>query len=52
MIRLDIIHLRSSDEPVESLGESLKLPAWLETHRDRIEATLPALHETEGATTG
>jgi len=25
------------DEPVESLGESLKLPPWLESKRDRIE---------------
>lgn len=31
------------DEPVESLGESLKLPSWLEPQRERIESTLVAL---------
>ncbi len=31
------------DEPVESLGERLTLPPWLEEHRDRIEAVLPTL---------
>ena len=38
------------DEPVESLGEMLKLPPWLETRRSRIEATLPAiqLHKPAG----
>jgi glyoxalase family protein len=29
------------DEPVESLGTSLKLPPWLEPERARIEAALP-----------
>lgn len=29
------------DEPVESLGESLKLPPWLESKRERIEHILP-----------
>src|SRR5690606_30010118 len=29
------------DEPVESLGESLRLPPQYEQHRDRIEAALP-----------
>lgn len=29
------------DEPVASLGSSLKLPTWLESQRDRIEAVLP-----------
>lgn len=29
------------DEPVESLGESLKLPMWLERHRSEIEKALP-----------
>ncbi|NEU14347.1 ring-cleaving dioxygenase [Methylobacterium sp. BTF04] len=33
----------SVDEPVESLGTELKLPANLEPHRDRIAAVLPAL---------
>jgi glyoxalase family protein len=31
------------DEPVESLGESLVLPAWLEERRAEIEADLPPL---------
>ncbi len=29
------------DEPVEALGEALKLPPGLERHRERIEAALP-----------
>ena len=29
------------DEPVESLGQSLKLPPWEERHRSRIESILP-----------
>jgi glyoxalase family protein len=33
------------DEPVESLGQSLKLPKFLEPHRKEIEAVLPALDE-------
>ena len=34
------------DEPIESLGEALKLPHWLERDRPRIERVLPpiALH--------
>jgi glyoxalase family protein len=28
------------DEPVANLGEELKLPAWYEKHRDKIEASL------------
>ena len=31
------------DEPVESLGEHLKLPAFLEPHRKDIEGVLPPL---------
>jgi glyoxalase family protein len=31
------------DEPVERLGEELKLPPWLEPMRARIERTLPPL---------
>ena len=31
------------DEPVETLGEELKLPDWLEPHRERIEAALPPI---------
>ncbi len=31
----------SIDEPVESLGESLKLPPWVEPHRAAIEQSLP-----------
>lgn len=39
------------DESVDELGETLKLPPWLEADRERIEAALPELHvdaETEG----
>ena len=32
------------DEPVESLGQSLKLPPQYEQHRSRIEAVLPEIH--------
>jgi glyoxalase family protein len=34
------------DEPIESLGETLKLPPWLEPQRSRVERMLPpiALH--------
>jgi glyoxalase family protein len=31
------------DEPVDSLGEGLKLPAWLESKRKQIEKVLPAI---------
>jgi len=31
------------DEPLESLGERLKLPAFLERHREEIEKVLPPL---------
>ncbi len=34
------------DEPVESLGASLQLPAWLESNRKSIEAALPPLRQT------
>jgi glyoxalase family protein len=33
----------SVDEPVESLGESLRLPVWFEPNRDVIEQNLPSL---------
>jgi glyoxalase family protein len=33
------------DEPVASLGQALKLPAFLEPHRKDIAAVLPALDE-------
>lgn len=33
----------AADEPAETLGESLKLPEWLEPHRATIEAALPPL---------
>ncbi|MEM8860047.1 MAG: ring-cleaving dioxygenase, partial [Chloroflexota bacterium] len=32
------------DEPVESLGAELKLPVWLEPHREKIENMLPQIH--------
>ncbi len=31
------------DEPAESLGESLRLPAWYESRRKQLELTLPKL---------
>jgi glyoxalase family protein len=31
------------DEPLEALGQALKLPPWEEPHRAEIEATLPPL---------
>ena len=37
------------DEPVETLGKHLKLPAFLEKHRGEIERVLPVL-ETEKVT--
>jgi glyoxalase family protein len=33
------------DEPVETLGQALKLPAFLESRRSQIEAVLPSLNE-------
>ena len=33
----------SFDEPLESLGDELKLPAWLETKRGQLEKRLPAI---------
>jgi glyoxalase family protein len=38
------------DEPVEKLGETLKLPPWLEALRPRIEAALPPIHLQQRAT--
>ncbi len=32
------------DEPEASLGESLRLPPWLEEHRTALEKTLPPIH--------
>jgi len=31
------------DEPVEHLGESLKLPPWLEEYRGQITSVLPPI---------
>lgn len=31
------------DEPVEKLGEALKLPSWLEKYRGEIERALPPI---------
>ena len=39
------------DEPQDTLGEALKLPAGLETHREAIEAALPALDVTKADVT-
>jgi glyoxalase family protein len=32
------------DEEPEHLGETIRLPPWLETQRDRIEGALPPIH--------
>lgn len=37
------------DESVEELGSGLKLPAWLEDHRQGIEQNLPGVKVPEGA---
>ena len=37
----------ASDEPVAELGQSLKLPAWLESHRIEIESVLRPLNVPE-----
>ena len=37
------------DEPLDSLGESLVLPEWLEDRRDEIEAQLPPLDVSSSA---
>ena len=31
------------DEPIETLGEALKLPPWLEPKRARVERALPPI---------
>ncbi len=33
----------ATDEPAEKLGETLKLPPWLEPHRTKIEHVLPPI---------
>jgi len=33
------------DEPENTLGQTLKLPPWLEKHRTDIEGELPKLHQ-------
>jgi glyoxalase family protein len=35
------------DEPAETLGQSLKLPAWLEPRRAALEARLPLLSQKD-----
>jgi glyoxalase family protein len=38
------------DEPVEKLGEALKLPPWLEALRPQIETALPPLERKQRVT--
>ena len=38
----------AADEDPSHLGETLKLPPWLESRRDRLEEVLPALRVPEG----
>jgi len=40
------------DESTEELGSELRLPAWLEDDRDRIEASLPPLGAVDGGESG
>jgi len=40
------------DEPADELGQSLKLPKFLESHRARIEAALPPLADAAAETVG
>jgi glyoxalase family protein len=41
------------DEPLAELGSALKLPPWLEPHRERIEGVLPPLEAAvDGAAEG
>jgi glyoxalase family protein len=37
------------DEPAETLGQALKLPAFLEAHRSEIERVLPSLENEKAA---
>lgn len=39
----------AADEPVEKLGSELKLPSWLEPHRDQIATLLPPIVNREYA---
>ncbi len=39
------------DEPVESLGEALRIPPWLEKHRAAIEKRLPPIELHKAAAT-
>lgn len=39
----------TADEPVEKLGSGLKLPPWLEQHRDQIAQRLPQIVNPEYA---
>lgn len=39
------------DEPIEALGETLRLPPWLETSRPVAEQRLPALELKQSSTT-
>lgn len=39
----------AADEDPDHLGESLKLPGWLEKRRERIEQALPELHVPGGS---
>ncbi|MDE3103579.1 MAG: ring-cleaving dioxygenase [Acidobacteriota bacterium] len=38
------------DEPLESLGEQLRVPAWLNSHLQQIEQALPAVTLTKRST--
>jgi glyoxalase family protein len=40
------------DEPIETLGQALKLPPWLEGHRATIEKSLKPIDTSRGTLTG
>lgn len=40
----------ATDESIDELGTSLRLPSWMESSRERIEAVLPTIHLPKGAT--
>jgi len=42
----------ATDESVDQLGSELRLPPWIESHRNRIEQVLPSLEDPQRKDTG
>lgn len=42
----------AADEPADKLGQTLKLPAWYEQHRENINASLPHIKLASGVEIG